>query len=220
MEQNEKTCTFAGLEISPGILTIKDGKPTFLESFKENSYGKAFGINEGSTFFSLENIENLSDSIPDGWRLPTAKEWKRILTRKGDVRPGSMVNGYPFSHYAFMSVKFANTGKTVNALMIFPDGETIKGRYLYKTDAGHQTPGLTEKDVNEYISQGAAVIYGLGHYDMLNGMWTENGLSGFYWSSGRLDEDDATGAYFDENYLYGEDTNDAAKSFHPVILVR
>lgn len=220
MEQENKIYTFAGLELCPGILGISSGMPVTGIDPGSSSYGKTFGIKEGSTFFSLDNLETFANRLPDGWRLPTQKEWKNIITKKGDVRPGSIVNGNPFSHYAFISVKLAQTGKSVNALMIFPDGETIRGRFLGRVDANHQTPGFTENDVNVYTSQGAAVLYGLGHFDQLNGLWSEGGFSGFYWSSNRIDEDDARGLYFDENYLYDDDSNDAAKSFHVVKLVR
>ena len=218
MKQYKTIHTFAGMEIIPGVLALSGGLLKMTTDIREVSYGSAHGLSERSSYFSHDDIEKMKSRLPGGWRLPTAKEWRLILTKNRDVRPGSNVNGKPFCHYAFIGARIC--GKNHNALLIFPDGAVMHGRYINKPDENHQNPGFSEEDVKNYLAQGAAVIFALGHYDALNGIWSEYGISGFCWAADRLDEDDARGVYFDENYLFDDDSSDAAKSFHAVKLIK
>ena len=71
--------TFAGLEINPMPVIYKHGKFQFAKSWDQLSYKKKFGLKEGSTYFNWHQCDGINIK---GWRLPTEKEWQKILARR------------------------------------------------------------------------------------------------------------------------------------------
>ena len=56
----------------------KHGKFQFAKSWKKLSFGKQFGLEEGSTYFNWDECRNTKIGQ---WRMPTRKEWQNIIDR-------------------------------------------------------------------------------------------------------------------------------------------
>ena len=191
---------FAGLQISKGPLYYGTNGYEIKDSWEYNSYNSIYGKNVGSTYFNFINmgelfeksgftssdgdIENSLDPL-DGWRLPTSEEWNLII---GTTREGSTVNGNT-AHYSLIQLTDVTYGSTTNpiGLLIYPDGEIINGTTL-TIDNPYSYIGITELQLNEYLSQGCIFLPSCGHRD--TDTWRNIGSVGFYLSSIECDNMD------------------------------
>ena len=189
--------TFAGLQIAKTNLIFKNNAFAFAKDWKENSYGKIYGKKEGSTYFNWEEAKNVN---VDGWRVPTKEEWAAIVSTE---REGSVYNGQEHACFALVQVNVPFGERTVcNGLLLFPDGATINGveiEIFNKTWINNNyylTQSVTKEQLNDLLAQGCAFLPASGYY--LDGLdWQHyGGLSGCYWSSTELGEDDGYMLYF------------------------
>lgn len=142
--------------------------------------------------YSDGDIENLLDPL-DGWRMPSSTEWASIL---GTTRAGSTVNGSIGKHYAKVKVHGSShtpycEAEGLNCLLIFPDNRTIVGKALSYMDNTTITEDMTALEVDEYLSQGCALLPGDGYcsWDEWDGGWYTEGnyLSSTEYNSAQVD---------------------------------
>ena len=191
--------SFGGLEISSGPLYYGSNGYEIKDSWDCDSYNSVYGKVNGSTYFIYSelgelfeksgfnsgedgDIENLLDPL-DGWRLPTKNEWEMILTTDSSIREGSTVNGSTNKHFALVQLTDStySYSSTPYGLLIFPDGLTITGKALSGMDNNTMTSGITEAELNTYLTAGCVFLPASGYY---YSSWTEiDGSSTLYWSS-------------------------------------
>lgn len=193
----EEDATFGGLTISPAPLyygpngfEIKD------DDWNHNSYRTKYGTNDGSYYFSIEqlgkyfdskgssymgqaSIDNKGNRISykgkNDWRLPTSAEFSSLVSN----RDGGTVNGNTGKHYSrcdITDVKFNN--KNVTGALFFPDKE-INGATLNGYDNNVRTE-LTNEELNVYLNQGCIFIPNFEFYG--TGSWTDGAVGGI-WSA-------------------------------------
>ena len=234
--------TFAGLEIAPGPLYYNGTSYEIKDSWNYDSYESSYGKDAGSTYFSFiemgqlfekadfsssdGNIENLLNPL-NGWRLPTQTEWADILGPTleaptvilGTTREGSTVNGSEGKHYALVKLTgVTHAGSsTPNGLLIFPDGKTITGKALSGMDNNTLTTGVTESELNVYLSQGCMFLPGSGYRDYA--FWWNGGSEGYYYTSTELSSSNGIYLDFRVNYLTLEQSDDKTY-YRSVRLVR
>ena len=202
--------SFGGLEIASGNLAYEGGTFVIKDEWNYDSYGSVYGVVEGSMNFNFYemgalfeksgfgstdgSIENLLDPF-DGWRLPTSTEWINITTMDSPTRVGSTVNGVEGVKFALVRL----TGVThaglsyPEGLLLFPDGKTIVGKTLNSTnDIYTRTIGVTEAELDGYLSQGCVFMPASGH--VYDGNWYKPGLY--------LCSDIDSGGGTDCNYIY------------------
>lgn len=218
-----KSYKFAGLKITSGPLYYGNKGYEIKNGWNHNSYNSIYGKTVGSTYFNFielgqlfessvfstsdGDIEKILDPL-DGWRLPTNAEWASIL---GTTRSGSTVNGSSNKHYAMMQLT------DVVGLLIFPDGETITGAALSNMDNATTNTGITESELDEYLSQGCIFLPGSGYYD--GSLHTWNNEHYYYWSS--TENNSSTG--FDLCFgpsISSNDNKDKESYYFPVYLVK
>ena len=217
----KKTYKFADLELSQGPLYYGSNGYEIKEGWNYDSYSSIYGKTEGSTYFNFielgqlfessvfstsdGDIEKVLDPL-DGWRVPTNAEWASIL---GTTRSGSTVNGASNKHYAMIQLA------DVSGLLIFPDGETITGVELSYMDNTTSNTGITESQLDNYLSQGCIFLPGSGYY---NGNWS-NGH--YYWSS--IENNSSTGydlCFGPSNPISSGDYKDKETYYFPVYFVK
>ena len=189
--QTKERFTFAGLEISRGPVFFHQGKFVHPESFavpygwKINSYEKAFGKTDGSTYFNWNEVRDIN---LDGWRLPTKDEWEKIVETS---RRGAVYNGKPGSCFALIQVDVPFAGReTCNGVLLFPDDAVINGieigniNQCYKDD-------VSELNLNVLLKQGCMFLPASGCYDSDVDGWYYGGNEGNYWSSTQNGTNDA-----------------------------
>lgn len=223
---SEHIYTYDGLKIASGPLYYGSNGYEIKDSWNYGSYNSVYGKSVGSYYFNyLEmgalfeksgfstsdgDIENILDPL-DGWRLPSDSELSRLI---GTARTGSTVNNSSSKHYALIQltgVTYAGSS-TPNGLLIFPDGETITGTTLSNMDSSTVNTGITESQLNEYISQGCIFLPAGGHY---TGSWSSGGDGVFY---GGSTEYNASNGF----NLYNNTVSNVGKSsdYQMVILVK
>ena len=238
---DEDPYIFGDVKLSKGPLKYTDGEYVVTEDWTENSYNSVYGKNEGSTYFNYIEIGELFEktgfSTSDGcietnydhaggWRLPTKKEWEKILTNTTtgpNGRPGSTVNGYTNKHYAFVrltGVTHCGTS-TPRGMIIFPDNETITGAALSYMDNINLTTGVTVQQINNFIEQGCVFLPQTGFYNL---GWTGQEY-GEYWSrtEDQYDSDNGYICGFSHQNTTGEAfTTGSSKisTYHQVYMVK
>ena len=164
--------TFNGLSIATGPLAYGENGYEIKSSWNYTSYNSVYGKNNGSTYFSFNEMGqlfehsgftssdgNIDNSLApfEGWRLPTYDELSAIY---GTTREGATVNGSANKHYAYIqldNVQYAGTD-TPEGLLLFPDNAIITGAALASMDNITVNSGITEAQLNEYIEQGCAFL--------------------------------------------------------------
>ena len=216
-----KTYKFAGMKVTPGPLYYGNNGYEIKNGWNYDSYNSKYGKTVGSTYFNFielgqlfessvfstsdGDIEKVLDPL-NGWRIPTNAEWASIL---GTTRSGSTVNGSSDKHYAMIEI----TG--VSGLLIFPDGETITGVALSNMDNTTANTGITESQLDNYLSQGCIFLSGSGYY---NGTWN-NGH--YYWSSTENDLSTGYDLHFEpSNPISSVDTKNKGTYYFPIYLVK
>ena len=227
-----KSYKFAGMEITPGPLYYGSNGYEIKEDWNYDSYNSLFGKNAGSTYFNFielgqlfessvfstsdGDIEKVLDPL-NGWRVPTNAEWASIL---GTTRSGSTVNGSSNKHYAMIQladVTHANSS-TPSGLLIFPDGETITGVALSNMDNTTSNTGITESQLNDYLSQGCIFLPGSGYYDDSQQTWNN---AYYYWSSTENNSSTGYDLYFEpSNTISSVDNKNKEAYYFPVYLVK
>ena len=225
-----KSYKFAGMAITSGPLYYGSNGYEIKDGWNYDSYNSIYGKTDGSTYFNFielgqlfessvfstsdGDIEKILDPL-DGWRVPTNAEWATIL---GTTRSGSTVNGFSNKHYAMIQladVTHANAD-TPSGLLIFPDGETITGVALSNMDNTTSNTGITESQLNDYLSQGCIFLPGSGYYD---GQTWGNGH--YYWSSTENNSSTGYDLYFGpSNIISSGDYKDKGTYYFPVYLVK
>ena len=221
-----KSYKFAGMKITPGPLYYGSNGYKIKDSWNYDSYSLNYGKTVGSTYFSFielgqlfessvfstsdGDIEKVLDPL-DGWRVPTNAEWASIL---GTTRSGSTVNGSSSKHYAMIQLTTGVTG-----LLIFPDGETISGEALSYMDITTPNTGITEEQLNEYLSKGCIFLPGSGYYDSSQHTW--NNEHYYYWSSTENNSSTGYDLYFKpSNTISSDDNKNKETCYFPVYLVK
>ncbi len=221
-DKGKKVYTFAGLQISQGPVFFHQGKFVHPESFpvlygwKINSYEKAFGKTDGSTYFNWDEVRDIN---LDGWRLPTIAEWEAITTTDAAVRSGSTVNGTENAHWAFIQLTGVSHAGSSNpyGLLLFPDGATITGQTI-EVDAENDTTGVTLTELNEFLAQGCVFLPASGYYHD-GGDWYVGGDVGRYWSGTQISAGNAWGLYFYDGDLSTSGL-DKSRNYYGVRLIR
>ena len=220
-----KIFTFAGLRLACGPLAYKNGKFVISKDWKQNSFGKASGKTEGSTYFNWNEVRDIN---LDGWCLPTTKEWEAIL---GTNRKGAIYNGKKNSCFAYIEVDGIHDG-----LLLFPDNAIINGIQIIginqqgiATELQDEDPtNVGEQQLKELLEQGCVFIPAIGFRDTVIGLndgdvrqeggWSEFDHLGIYWLNDEEDEDNAWTFYFDlleGNFDYSDKIN-----CYPIRLIK
>ena len=169
----------------------------------------AFASNSVTTSDS-NDIDNLKDSSPcysgTGWKIPfdysdqssaNGMTWSEILGIQGS-RTGATVNSSPgmlFARVQLTGISSYAASATPYGVLLFPDiSATITGKALtegsYINTSGRTsslsatTTGMTESELDSYISQGCVFLPAAGYADS-SGSW-DNGGSGGYCKCGRF----------------------------------
>ena len=227
-----KSYKFAGMEITPGPLYYGSNGYEIKNGWNYDSYNSVYGKNVGSTYFNFielgqlfessvfstsdGDIEKVLDPL-DGWRIPTSAEWDSIL---GTTRSGSTVNGSSNMHYAMLQLTDVThtNSSTPTGLLIFPDGETITGDALSNMDTTISNTGITESQLNNYMSQGCIFLPGSGYYDGNLQTWNNEH---YYWSSTENNSSTGYALYFEpSNTISSDDNKDKETYYFPVYLVK
>lgn len=177
----------AGFKIAPGPLYYNGSSYEIKDSWNYDGWNSESSVLYETVLFSFEemgqlfekadfnvsdgHIDNLLDPL-DGWRLPTKTEWEAITTNTS-AREGSTVNGSINKHYALIQligVSFS-VYSYINGLLIFPDGKTIIGKPLSGADNNTQTTGVTESELNVYLSQGCVFLPGVNGSNLPDGTY-------------------------------------------------
>ena len=227
-----KSYRFAGMEITPGPLYYGSNGYEIKDGWNYASYDSIYGKTIGSTYFNFielgqlfessvfstsdGDIEKVLDPL-DGWRVPTRAEWTSIL---GTTRNGSTVNGSSNKHYAMIQladVTHANSS-TPSGLLIFPDGATIVGVALSNMDNTTSNTGITESQLDNYLSQGCIFLPGSGYYDASLQTWNNEH---YYWSSTENNSSTGYDLYFEpSNTISSVDNKNKGTYYFPVYLVK
>ena len=216
-----KSYYFAGMKMTPGPLYYGSNGYEIKDGWNYDSYNSVYGKTVGSTYFNFIELGQLFESSVfstsdgdiektldplDGWRIPTNAEWASII---GTTRSGSTVNETPDMHYAMIQLA------DVSGLLIFPDGETITGAELSDMDNTTSNTGITESQLNGYLSQGCVFLPGSGYY---NGSWN-NGH--YFWSSTEKDSSTGYDLHFEpSNTISSTDYKNKGTYYFPVYLVK
>ena len=227
-----KSYKFAGMKMAPGPLYYGSNGYEIKDGWNYDSYNSVYGKTVGSTHFNFielgqlfessvfsasdGDIEKVLDPL-DGWRVPTNAEWASIL---GTTRSGSTVNESSNKHYAMIQLTgVTHAGSsTPSGLLIFPDGETITGVALFNMDNTSTNTGITESDLDNYLSQGCIFLPGSGCYDGSIHTW---GNGHHYWSS--IENNSSTGfdLYFEpSNTISSVDSKSKETYYFPIYLVK
>lgn len=175
---------FAGLEIAPGNLYYDGSRYKIKDSWNYDSYNSIYGVEAGSYYFAYSDISSISVAYDDKqWRLPTMKEWNKILTTSSNVRAGSTVNGSVNKHYACIEVTgVTHAGRnSPYGILIFPDNCNITGASLSSIDSASLAKGITAVQLHNYLRQGCIFLPGSGYY--YSSRWINGGTDVDYWSS-------------------------------------
>ena len=236
--------SFGGIEVAPGDLYYDGAFWSIDEAWDTHCTHKvAYGVTEGvaSSYFSFidmgqlfekadfgksdGDIENLLDPL-GGWRMPTRDECMTLAATSTDVRPGSMVNGNPNCHWAFIQLDFdiryaSVTGR--KGILVFPDNETVIGKELLSFD-DHTTftSNFSLSDIETYTSQGCVFLPGTGnayYYSSLNNGWGSGGFGG-YLTSESANTDDGYFFWFLQGNAINTYSGSKDTSYYPVRLVR
>ena len=231
--------SFGGLQIASGPLAYENGEYVIKDGWNYSSYDSNFGKNDGSTYFSFEemgqlfekadfsksdgSIENLLDPL-DGWRLPTKEELESIV---GTEREGSTVNGLANKHYAIVGLEHSDdilVGYGTRGLIIFPDGATITGKALPGMDSTTITDNITKDDIDAYVNQGCAFFPACGyHYSeeyYSVDTWDDSGDVGVFLSSTSGEAGEYYQLYFDGGYITVTESNTISGQQCSVQLVK
>ena len=189
--------TFGGLHIAPAPLYF-DGYNFMIkdDDWNHESYGVAHGFVEGSYYFSwyqlgqffdsegsdiyalsrdIDNAHPISYGGYDDWKIASIGELETIIATSTDVRPGSNVNGVSGMHWALVRLTGIDCGVTSTpyGLLIFPDSRIITGRPLDGMDTeAVVTSGVTNEEIDEYLSQGCAFFPCFGMYNANSGVFS------------------------------------------------
>ena len=231
--EKESTPTYGGLQISSGPVIFTDNKFKIGGDWKLNSYVKAYGKTEGSTYFNWEECHDIKFKLPTGetWRVPTNEDIRKILRNK---RNGTIYNGFLHARFALISINKPFAKKYLknenNGLIIFPDNKIIKGvkiKYINKDEIGLQdlhnkNKEISEEELNELIKQGCAYLPAIGEYCSYDDfwdreMWSLGGKSARYWIN---DEDYRNKASALDTRFYHPMSGNKTKDYFPVRLVR
>lgn len=187
-----KEPSFGGFYVSSGSLIYNSGAYSIANNWDAQSYGEAYGLQNGSTYFNFVemgqlfekanfseqdgSVENVLNPL-DGWRLPSKNDFVKIIgTIDGEtwLRPGSEVNGVENVHFTFVNLTdYTFTGyPTFFGILLFPDNCLITGTAL-NGDCDDKSSGnlseLTTVQLNEYIEQGCVFLPAFGY--MEHGEW-------------------------------------------------
>lgn len=138
----------------------------------------------GRFYSSATSWKNAVNSAPvsfggyNDWRIPTGSEWNTIL---GTGRNGSTVNGTGSCKYALVQLTgvLHATSTTPIGLLLFPDNLVISGKTLSGVNNSTVTYGMTEAELNEYLSYGCAFLPASGYWHSNNSSW-QNGGTGIF----------------------------------------
>lgn len=195
--QNYSKYTFAGFEIAAGPLYYNGENYEIKDSWNYDSYNSIYGKNEGSYYFTFQqmgqlfekstfsssnggDIENKLDPL-NGWRLPSDQDWINIICCSTDtpLRNGSNVNGV--NHVIYALIQLTNVthagSSTPDGMLLFPDGKIITGKQLNGNNL-IKTTEVTESELQNYLNQGCIFLPASGYY---SSSWTKS--YNYYWSS-------------------------------------
>ena len=143
---------FAGLEINPMPVIYKRGKFQFADSWDELSYKKACGLKEGSTYFSWDDCHDIKIGQ---WRVPTEREWEKIINRGIDTYDFFVVDSIPYQ-------------------VIYPDNYEIEIV---------RSKNISKEQLDKFCSRGCLPIPFTGFYFSIAKKWRDKGLYGDLWTS-------------------------------------
>ena len=225
---------FAGLQISQGPLYYGSNGYEIKNHWNYDSYNSVYGKSEGSYYFSYQemgelfeksgftmsdgDIENSIDPL-DGWRLPTITEFNKIVGT--NRRNGSTVNGSTNKHYALIGLTGVTHrgSSTPFGLLLFPDDETITGDTLTNMDNTTINTGITEAQLNTYISQGCVFLPASGFYysNPESPAWAGGG---YYWSSINVGSTRSYYLDFTQSSIMSNNRYDTSYDYYTVRLVK
>ena len=193
-----KPYVFGGFEISPGPLYYDGTSFGIKDHWNYDSFGSVYGKVENSSYFTFSQCA--SEQV-DGWRVPTAEEWTKIVSGS---RSGSTVNNTAASKYALVQiVGVTHAGEsTINGLLLFPDGKIITGKSLLGINNTTQTIGMNESELNNYLRQGCVFFPASGWWSGYLNDWVRAGEDGIYWSKTNINSAQASALDFSSNYVY------------------
>lgn len=227
--------SFGGFSITKGPLYYTSSGYAISDLWNQSSWSSTYGTNNNSTYFTFQqlsvlfesssysssdmHIDNLLDPF-NGWRLPSTAEWTKIITTDSIVRPGSTVNGSTNKHFALVKLTGITicSSSTPNGLLIFPDGKTITGKVLSGMDNTTQTTGVTESELNVYLSAGCIFLPTTGEYQ--TGMSWQSNISGYFWSSDGTDRTQAKGLWFNDTKYNVSYPNLSRSTYYQARLIK
>ncbi len=179
----EPIYSFGGYMVAPGYLYYDGTEFKIADDWRYNTANSVYGLNAGSTYFSLSNLASYFNSTGsynyltgidnantisyggyDDWRIATYNELS-MITQQGPgvtARNGSSVNGVGGKKYIGVS----NDG--IRGVLVFPDDEVMIGAAFPQYD--WMGASFTEEDVQEYIDQGCIFFPMYGYFN--EGSWT------------------------------------------------
>lgn len=199
--------SFGGLYLTPAPLIYDNGTlRVFGSDWNQSSYGEAYGMTEGSTYFSFTDMGNYFDSRGsafttandidnngslvmyagyDDWRMPTRAEWATITTgvSPGTLRSGSTINDVPGCRYALIQlIDVTHENRSpIYGILLAPDDCTMTGMsrtFTWNVEETTGNTGASVSELQEYLDRGCVFLPECGSYDT---NWSSSNYKGTYW---------------------------------------
>lgn len=163
IKYHKKKNLYNGYEIAKGNVIYENSEIKISDNPFTTSYGKVFGENEGSTFFSYNTAYQININ---GWHTPTVSEYDTILDTESNK---CTVNGI-LMHFAFISTE----SMTYNGILLFPDDENITGETIITYDAIEGTTNsISYQGLLHYLDNGCVFMGITNSY--YNDAWSNGG---------------------------------------------
>ena len=232
----KKIYTFGGYEIAPGPIVYRNSQFEIDNEkwsgpgsgWQDNNWSLAFGLNEGSYWFSANDIDNFV--VPERYNdfdLPTSAALESIF---GTNRNGSTVGENQSVCFAYIQYSGSLNGRAEGGLLIFPDNETISTRANNDiTIPNSLTVGtysvqyrynwLTKDKLDEFIDQGCIFIPKYVPYGSSSVSWLRT-MGGVY--SGTVSSDRRSFVMFgsDKSFSFSSSSSSGDPAHFMLFLVR